>query len=51
MWEDVIFVLENEHRNKLNRKFKHHLNSQQPIDLGISNDDAELFKVKVMPFL
>ena len=37
-WADVIFVMEKEHRNKLNRKFKRHLNGQRVIVLGIPDD-------------
>lgn len=58
VWADVIFVMEKEHRNKLNRKFKRHLNGQRVIVLGIPDnytymDPAlvTLLKVKVTPFL
>ena len=57
-WADLIFVMENEHRNKLNRKFKRHLNGQRVIVLGIpDNYDymnpalVGLLKAKVTPFL
>ena len=57
-WADVIFVMEKEHRNKLNRKFKRHLNGQRVIVLGIPDDYdymdpalVELLKVKVAPLL
>ena len=57
-WADLIFVMEKEHRNKLNRKFKRHLNGQRVIVLGIPDnydcmDPAlvELLKAKVTPFL
>ena len=57
-WADVIFVMENMHREKLNRKFKRHLNGQRVIVLGIPDNYAymdpalvELLKVKVTPFL
>ena len=57
-WADMIFVMEQEHRSKLNRKFKRHLNGQRVIVLGIPDnydymDPAlvELLKVKVAPFL
>ena len=57
-WADVIFVMEQEHRTKLNRKFKRHLNGQRVIVLGIPDDYAymdpalvALLKVKVLPLL
>ena len=57
-WADLIFVMEKEHRNKLNRKFKRHLNGQRVIVLGIPDDYAymdpalvALLKVKVTPVL
>ena len=57
-WADVIFVMENEHRNKLNRKYKRHLNGQRVIVLGIpDNYDCmdpelvEILKKKVPPLL
>lgn len=57
-WADVIFVMEKEHRNKLNRKFKRHLNGQRVIVLGIPDDYEcmdpvliELLKKKVTPYL
>lgn len=57
-WADLIFVMENTHREKLNRKFKRHLNRQRVIVLGIPDnyrymDPAlmELLKLKVTPFL
>ncbi len=57
-WADVIFVMENEHRNKLNRKFKRHLNGQRVIVLGIPDNYecmdpelVELLKRKVPPLL
>ena len=58
VWADMIFVMENEHRNKLNRKFKRHLNGQRVIVLGIPDEYdymdpalVQLLKVKVAPFL
>lgn len=55
-WADVIFVMEKEHRNKLQRKYKHHLKGQRVIVLGIPDvydcmDPAlvELLKHKVPP--
>lgn len=57
-WADVIFVMEKEHRAKLNRKFKRHLNGQRVIVLGIPDDYAymdpalvELLEKKVTPYL
>jgi len=57
-WADLIFVMENTHREKLNRKFKRHLKGQRVIVLGIPDnyrymDPAlmELLKLKVTPFL
>lgn len=57
-WADIIFVMENTHREKLNRKFKRHLKRQRVIVLGIPDnyrymDPAlvELLKLKVTPFL
>ena len=59
MGADVIFVMEKEHRNKLTRKFKRHLNRQRVIVLRESPtithymDPAlvELLKLKVTPYL
>jgi predicted protein tyrosine phosphatase len=55
---DVIFVMENEHRAKLQRKFKRHLNGQRVIVLGIpDNYDfmdpelVELLRRKVPPLV
>ena len=57
-WADMIFVMEQEHRSKLNRKFKRHLNGQRVIVLGIPDEYdymdpvlVQLLKVKVAPFL
>ncbi|MES2439105.1 MAG: low molecular weight protein tyrosine phosphatase family protein [Verrucomicrobiota bacterium] len=57
-WADLIFVMEKEHRNKLHRKFKRHLNGQRVIVLGIPDeyeymdlDLIQLLKVKMMQFL
>ncbi len=57
-WADVIFVMEKEHRQKLNRKFKHHLKHQRVIVLGIPDNYAYmdpalvvLLKSKVLPLL
>ena len=57
-WADVIFVMEKEHRSKLNRKFKRHLNGQRVIVLGIpDNYDfmdpvlVNILRQKVTPYL
>jgi predicted protein tyrosine phosphatase len=57
-WAHVIFVMENAHRNKLQKKFKKHLNKQRLICLGIPDDydfmDPELIRIlvaKVTPHL
>ena len=57
-WADVIFVMEKEHRQKLNRKFKRHLKRQRVIVLGIPDNYAYmdpalvvLLKSKVLPLL
>ncbi|MEM1379077.1 MAG: low molecular weight protein tyrosine phosphatase family protein [Pseudomonadota bacterium] len=57
-WADVIFVMERQHRNKLTRRFKQHLNSKRVIVLGIPDDyefmDPELIDIlgaKVPQFL
>jgi predicted protein tyrosine phosphatase len=57
-WADVIFVMENAHRNKRQRKFKRQLNGQRLIVLGIPDDygymDPALvgrLKAKVLPLL
>jgi len=39
-WADIIFVMENVHRAKLNRKYKRHLDGQRVIVLGIPDDYA-----------
>ena len=57
-WADLIFVMEKAHREKLNRKFKRHLNRQRVIVLDIPDNYAcmdpalvALLKAKVTPFL
>jgi predicted protein tyrosine phosphatase len=37
-WADIIFVMENSHRNKVNRKFKELLRGKRLICLGIPDD-------------
>ncbi len=57
-WAQLIFVMENAHRNKLRKKFKAQLNTQRIISLGIP-DDYEymdpalitLLKTRVTPHL
>src|SRR6478609_8751940 len=48
-WADLIFVMEKEHRSKLNRKFKRHLNGQRVIVLEIPDNydfmDPELVEL------
>jgi predicted protein tyrosine phosphatase len=39
-WADMIFVMEKQHRNKLQRKFKRHLGSARVICLDIPDDYA-----------
>ncbi len=57
-WADIIFVMENVHRAKLNRKYKRHLDGQRVIVLGIPDNYAymdpaliALLEKKVPPFL
>lgn len=57
-WADLIFVMEQSHRNKLSSKFKPHLKTQRVVVLGIPDDYAfmdpeliRLLKAKVTPFL
>jgi predicted protein tyrosine phosphatase len=37
-WADIIFVMEKTHRNKLLRRFRHHLKSKRVICLDIPDD-------------
>lgn len=57
-WADKIFVMENMHRQKLQKRFRSSLNGKKIICLGIPDDfsymDPELIailKKKVRPFL
>jgi predicted protein tyrosine phosphatase len=57
-WADLILVMEKAHREKLNRKFRRHLNGQRVVVLGIPDnyrfmDPAlvTLLKSKVTPYL
>ena len=48
-WADTIFVMENTHRNKLQKKFRDSLKNQRVIVLGIPDDydfmDEELIAI------
>jgi predicted protein tyrosine phosphatase len=37
-WADIIFVMEKTHRNKLTRRFRHHLKNKRVICLDIPDD-------------
>ena len=37
-WASIIFVMEKAHRNKLNRRFRKHLNGKRVICLNIPDD-------------
>jgi len=57
-WADIIFAMENMHRNKITAKFKKHLNKQRIICLGIPDDYdfmdpglVKLLKAKLTPYL
>ena len=57
-WAEIIFVMEKAHRDKVNSKYRRHLNNKRVICLGIPDDyeymDPELvriLKVKVPRFL
>lgn len=57
-WADLIFVMENTHRNKVSAKFKRQLNKQRIICLGIPDDYdymdpdlVQLLKAKVTRYL
>ncbi len=57
-WADKIFVMENTHRQKLQKRFRSSLNGKKIICLGIPDDfsymDPELIailKKKIPPFL
>jgi predicted protein tyrosine phosphatase len=56
-WADVIFVMEQAHRNKLSKKFRAHLKSQRIICLDIPDEFefmdpglVRLLDAKVGPF-
>ncbi|MEM0967193.1 MAG: phosphotyrosine protein phosphatase [Verrucomicrobiota bacterium] len=48
-WADLILVMENTHRNRLNRKFRKHLAGKRIAVLGIPDDydymDPDLIKL------
>ena len=48
-WADIIFVMEKNHKNRLQKKFKKHLNKQRVICLGIPDEydymDPELINI------
>ena len=48
-WADVIFVMENTHRNKLSKKFSSYLKSKRVICLNIPDEyefmDSELIDI------
>ncbi|KJY79675.1 low molecular weight protein tyrosine phosphatase family protein [Vibrio nigripulchritudo] len=48
-WADIIFVMEQSHKNKLTRKFRRQLSGQRVICLGIPDIykymDSELVKI------
>lgn len=57
-WADIIFVMEQTHRNKLAKKFKPHLKNKRIVVLGIPDDYAfmeeglvKLLTAKVPQFL
>jgi len=57
-WADVVFVMENSHRNKLAKMYRAFLTSQRVICLDIPDEyeymDPELIKIleaKVNPYL
>lgn len=57
-WADLIFVMEQAHRNKLSKKFRASLNGKRIICLGIPDDYeymdpmlVKLLNAKVPPFL
>jgi predicted protein tyrosine phosphatase len=57
-WADVIFAMENVHRNKITAKFKRHLNKQRIICLGIPDEYefmdpalVRLLQAKLMRYL
>ena len=57
-WADIIFVMEQRHREKLLKNFRSHINGQRVICLDIPDDYAfmdpgliKILNVKVKPYL
>ncbi len=57
-WADLVFVMEQAHRSRLQRKFRHSLNGKRIVCLGIPDDFGfmdpalvRLLQAKVPPFL
>jgi hypothetical protein len=48
-WADIILMMENSHKNRLNRKYKAHLSGKQVVVLNIPDDyeymDSELIAI------
>ncbi len=48
-WADIIFVMEKNHKNRLQKKFKKYLNKQRVVCLGIPDEydymDPELINI------
>lgn len=48
-WADIILVMENSHKNRLNRKYKAHLSGKRVVVLNIPDDyeymDSELIAI------
>lgn len=48
-WADIILVMENSHKNRLNRKYKEHLAGKRVVVLNIPDDydymDSELIEI------
>jgi len=57
-WADIILVMENSHKNRLNRKYKEHLSGKRVVVLNIPDEydymDSELIeilKARCSPYL
>ena len=57
-WAEIIFVMEKNHRNRLQKKFKKYLNKQRVICLGVPDDYeymdpylVEIFKNRIPKIL
>ncbi len=48
-WADIIFVMEKNHKNRLQKKFKEYINKQRVVSLGIPDNydymDPELIEI------